>query len=269
MALRDQPYLPLYIKDIMTDEKLNECCASTHGVYIKGIMCLMHKSQEYGKLLLKQKYKQSQDISLNFANMLAKHLPYDVTTIQAAIKELLAENVCKIEGDYLVQQRMVDDNKLSQIRAAAGKKGGESGNFATPNGQANTVNAIVNTSEVVNTDEKYLIPEMLSVFKKHLPKYPGMIDKDFKPLKSIGDFLIIQLNLNGDIVKNQKAILLEWGKLCEVIKEDKFYKIKTLSTISNQIQEIYQISKDGNSKTTGGNSKQGSGKYQSKGTGGY
>ena len=46
MALRDQPYLPLYIHDIMVDEKLNECCAATHGIYIKGLMCLMHKSNQ-------------------------------------------------------------------------------------------------------------------------------------------------------------------------------------------------------------------------------
>jgi len=55
MALRDQPYLPLYVQDIMTDEKLNECSAASHGIYIKGIMCLMHKSETYGKIMLKHK----------------------------------------------------------------------------------------------------------------------------------------------------------------------------------------------------------------------
>ena len=70
MALRDQPYLPLYIQDIMTDEELNECSASTHGIYIKGIICLMHKSKAYGKILLKQKYKQNKSISLNFASQI-------------------------------------------------------------------------------------------------------------------------------------------------------------------------------------------------------
>lgn len=125
-----------------------------------------------------------------------------------------------------------------------------------------------NVNGIVN--DKYLVPEMFSVFKKYLPNYPGMIDKDFKPLKSISDFILTQLGLKGDIIKNQKIIVAEWNKLCAVIAEDKFYKKKTLSTISNQIQEIFQLSKeDGSDKINGRNSKSGSGKYQPKGQGGY
>lgn len=125
MALRDQPYLPLYIQDIMTDEKLNECCAATHGIYIKGIMCLMHKSEQYGKILLKQKDKQSDNQIQNFAAKIQKHVPYSVTEIEAALFELLAEKVLYIDGDSLCQKRMIEDNRLSEIRAQAGKTGGE------------------------------------------------------------------------------------------------------------------------------------------------
>ena len=66
MALRDQPYLPLYIQDFLTDEKLMECSASAVGIYIK-VMCILHKQDEYGVLLLKQKDKQSDKQILNFA----------------------------------------------------------------------------------------------------------------------------------------------------------------------------------------------------------
>jgi len=126
MALRDQPYLPLYIQDIMTDEKLNECSAATHGVYIKGIMCLMHKSETYGKILLKQKYKQNESKEKNFALMLANHLPYTFDVILAALTELINEGVCHYEDDYLCQKRMIKDGELSVIRSLSGKKGGES-----------------------------------------------------------------------------------------------------------------------------------------------
>lgn len=125
MALRNQPYLPLYIQDIMTDEKLNECSASTHGIYIKGIMCLMHKSDEYGKILLKQKYKQTEKQSKNFALQLAKHLPYSVDEIDEAITELIRENVCFFDGDYICQKRMIKDNYISEQRALSGSKGGK------------------------------------------------------------------------------------------------------------------------------------------------
>jgi len=65
MALRDQPYIPLMVKDWLTDEKLKECSASSLGVYVY-IMCAMHKSREYGTILLKQKNKQTSDQIENF-----------------------------------------------------------------------------------------------------------------------------------------------------------------------------------------------------------
>jgi hypothetical protein len=131
MALRDQPYIPLYIQDIMTDEKLNECCAATHGIYIKGILCLMHKSEQYGKILLKQKYKQTESISRNFALMLVKHLPYSEAEIEKAIDELIREKVCYFEDDYICQKRMIKDNAISEARSDAGKKGGGNPNFVS------------------------------------------------------------------------------------------------------------------------------------------
>jgi len=126
MALRDQPYLPLYIQDIMTDEKLNECCAATHGIYIKGIMCLMHKSEEYGKILLKQKDQQTDNSIRNFAAKIQKHVPYSVQEIEAALFELIAEKVVYIEGNSLCQKRMIEDNAKSEAKAKAGKISAES-----------------------------------------------------------------------------------------------------------------------------------------------
>lgn len=99
-------------------------------------------------------------------------------------------------------------------------------------------------------DEKLLIPSMFNSFKKYLPQYPSFVDKDFKPLFNIAKFLHEQSGLNGDITKNQKEITEQWNKICETISIDNFYKTKTLSTISNQIQEIYQISKNGKSTTS-------------------
>jgi len=123
MALRDQPYLPLYVQDFITDEKVRECSAATIGVYIY-IMCVMHKSDPYGKILLKQKDKQTSSIVQNFAYKLARHLPYDVAVIQMALEELLLEKILKIELDYLIQKRMVKDGEISEKRSRAGKLGG-------------------------------------------------------------------------------------------------------------------------------------------------
>lgn len=121
MALRDQPYLPLYVQDYLTDEKLNACCAASQGVYIK-IMCILHKSDEYGKLLLKQKDQQNANKIINFANKLAKLLPFTREEIEAALTELLDEGVMTIDGDTLFQKRMVKDGEISAKRALAANR---------------------------------------------------------------------------------------------------------------------------------------------------
>jgi len=142
MALRDQPYLPLYVQDYLTDEKLNMCSPASQGVYIK-IMCVFHKSETYGGILLKQKDKQNESTCLNFALKFAKLLPFDLFIIKSALDELLEENVLQIDGDFLFQKRMVKDGNLSEIRALAGKKGGKNTqnhikNFAKAKSKANT-----------------------------------------------------------------------------------------------------------------------------------
>lgn len=124
MALRDQPYLPLYIQDFLTDEKLIECSAQATGVYVR-LMCIMHKSEEYGKILLRQKDKQNTEQLKNFASKLAKQMPYSLDVVTSALAELLAEKVIFIEGDFLCQKRMIKDNSVSLVRSQAGKKGGQ------------------------------------------------------------------------------------------------------------------------------------------------
>ena len=134
MALRNQPYFPLYVQDFLTDEKLIECSASSTGVYIR-ILCIMHKSKEYGTILLQQKDKQNTQQIKNFATKLLKHLPYDIKIIEDALTELIFEEVLSIEGDKLLQKRMIRDNEISIIRKNAGSKGG----FAKAKGLAKSV----------------------------------------------------------------------------------------------------------------------------------
>lgn len=139
MSLRDKPYLPLYIQDFITDEKLIECSAAATGVYIR-LMCLMHKSKRYGTILLKQKDKQNVKQNINFAHKLVKQLPYTYEVILSALDELISEEVLEIKGDYLIQSRMVEDNRISDLRSESGKKGGEktSKKFASSKSGAKT-----------------------------------------------------------------------------------------------------------------------------------
>jgi len=124
MALRDQPYLPLYVQDYLTDEKLNMCSPSAQGVYIK-IMCILHKQETYGEVVLfKQKDKQKTSMIENFALRFTKLLPFTYEDIHSALQELTEERVLVIDGDKIMQPRMVKDNRVSEARSQAAKKGG-------------------------------------------------------------------------------------------------------------------------------------------------
>lgn len=123
MALRDQPYIPLYVQDVLTDEKLIECSAESHGVYLR-LLCILHKQEQYGVICLKQKHKQNDNQILNFALMLTRQMPFDQKQIASGLSELVDEGVLIIDGDCLYQKRMKRDGELSLIRSEVGKKGG-------------------------------------------------------------------------------------------------------------------------------------------------
>lgn len=122
MALRNQPYIPLYVQDFMSDEKLRECSAASVGVYIF-ILCLMHKSKKYGCILLEQKDKQTVEQLTNFALKLVRHLPYSKDTIKSALSDLILNEVLQITSNALIQKRMKHDGEVSQQRSKAGKAG--------------------------------------------------------------------------------------------------------------------------------------------------
>ncbi len=127
MALRDQPYLPLYVQDYLTDEKLSCCSLSTQGVYIR-ILCVFHKSETYGGILFKQIPKQKLSSMEYFVFIIAKMIGVDKSDVADAIEELLFFKVLTIEQrdevDYLFQKRMDKDFKVSEARSKAAKSGG-------------------------------------------------------------------------------------------------------------------------------------------------
>lgn len=134
-------------------------------------------------------------------------------------------------------------------------------NQPTSNQQVTTNNNSINnnkeevtsiTKDNAALSENLIVPEMFKKFKNQLKDYPAFVENDFKPLFSIAKFLNSQLGLNGNPTLNQSQIVSEWQKICVVISNDNFYRTKTLSTISNQIQEIYQIHKNGTKKNNGG-----------------
>ena len=138
MALRNQPYIPLYVKDFTSDEKLRMCSPAAVGVYIY-LMCTLHREEEYGKLKLQRKFvytkrdtnaiqtevqkaNDKETLYADFADNLAKQMPFKAESIKLALLELDYYGVIRLEGETLVQPRMVKDGKLSETRSKSIQK---------------------------------------------------------------------------------------------------------------------------------------------------
>ena len=162
MALTNQPYIPLYVQDWLSNNKLKFCSIGSHGLMIN-IMCVLHKENEYGTILLKQKYQQNTSKVRNFASMLAKLLPFDFAEIEPCLNELLDEKVLTIEDNKLICNRMVNDAALSKTRAIAGSKRGKgSKDFAPAKPPAK-----VPAKPPANTEDEYVI-EIIEYLNKKI-----------------------------------------------------------------------------------------------------
>jgi hypothetical protein len=243
MALRDQPYLPLYVQDFLTDEKLADCSAAATGVYIR-LMCLMHKSEKYGTILLKQKYKQTLKQEKNFASQIARQMPYSEDEIERSLIELLRENVVFLDGDALCQKRMIRDCNVSEKRSQSGSKGGKKtasklqanehneGNFASSfasdfaqaKSQANTEIEIEDEDESKNmgkggTGEKTKKNKKCQDAKMQFAEFVSMTNAEYQALvtehgeNAAQEFVKILDNYkgaNGKKYKSDYRAILNW-----------------------------------------------------------
>lgn len=224
MALRDQPYMPLFIQDFLTDEKLNECSASATGVYIK-IMCLMHKSPIYGTILLGQKHKQTDDQILNFASKFAKLLPFECATIVAALKELIEEDVLQLEQNSLSQKRMVYDGKISSIRSNTGSLGGkktqELFSFARANDEAKD-----QAKNEANTEYEYEYENLLKI-EKEFEEFWVLYDKKVGSKPKL-------LKKWAKLKETDKKAIFEYIPKYKLSQPDKQYRLNPETFLNNQ-----------------------------------
>ena len=199
MSLRNQPYIPLYVQDVLTDEKLVECSASAHGIYFR-LLCIMHKSESYGTILLKQKDKQTPNQILNFALKLSKQMPLEVEEIESGLSELISEGVLNLEGDSLYQKRMIKDNELSLKRSEAGKIGGAKSHFAQANSQANIE---------ANSEDEYEI-DIETKIKNKEQKFKSEVLQFNYPKEMLNEFINYWTEPNKSKTKLRYELQTTW-----------------------------------------------------------
>jgi hypothetical protein len=182
MALKDQPYMPLYVQDFLTDEKLNECSASATGVYIK-IMCLMHKSPVYGTILVGEKFKQTDNQINNFALKFASLFGFTFAEVEGALKELIREDVLQLDGDCLSQKRMVYDGEISVIRSTTGSLGGKKTQELFAFGRANDQGKNKANTDSDNETETLVLKELKKEFETFWILYDKKVGEKGKLFK--------------------------------------------------------------------------------------
>jgi hypothetical protein len=107
---------------------------------------------------------------------------------------------------------------------------GKSENLFEPNGQ-------------------YLVPRMSGIYLANNQNYLPDKERDFKPLYSIATFLCKQGNVKGPPENHLDQVCEAWEAISRYVATDKFYAQKSISTISNHIQEITQKAKHGDQST--------------------
>jgi uncharacterized protein YdaU (DUF1376 family) len=217
MSLRNQPYIPLYVDDFLTDEKLNECSAKSVGVYIK-LLCLMHKSDEYGTILLKQKDEQGSNDIENFALKFTKHMPFSKSIIEESLIELIEEKVLFIEDRKLCQKRMIKDNAISILRSQSGKTGGKKTQEALKSAKA---------KYKANIQSNYVIENVIENVNINNKK-KKVVEKKDSEIQLIYPF-------------NSSEFIEAWGLWKKYKKEEHKFSYKSIITEQATINDLVKI----------------------------
>jgi len=110
------PWFPFYADDWLSHDKLRSCSSAARGLWID-MLCLMHKNDRRGYLQLSGKSVTPEQL----ARMTGRSP--DETSQQLA--ELIAADVASVaEHGIIFSRRMVKDERIRQVRSAAGAKGG-------------------------------------------------------------------------------------------------------------------------------------------------
>ena len=110
------PAFQFYPADWQKDLNLQVCSLSARGLWIE-LMCIMHQSQKYGYLIINSESPRDE--------VLSKLTRTPLKLFRSALKELIENKVARIdENGVIFSKRMVEDQRLRDIRKACGSLGG-------------------------------------------------------------------------------------------------------------------------------------------------
>ena len=180
-----RPSFQFYPHDWMSDIKLRSVSVQARGLLID-LMCIMHQAEPYGTLCLSKKPIKTQAICSSIC--------LDFASYEVLLNELLEEKVLhRDENGIIYSKRMVHDEHVRQVRAAAGSEGGKK-RFAQANAQAND-KAIAKSKDQAK-------------FKQMVVDEDVDIDGEFKKGGAGGKRKPAQSKIDPEFLPDQKSV--EW-----------------------------------------------------------
>lgn len=111
------PWLKFHPQDWRADERLRLCSLAARGLWLE-MMCIMHRSEKYGFLLIAGKTPTDTQLAFQVGTT-----PDEVVQLLAELRA--AEVYSATSSGVIYSRRMVRDEKKSKINAKNGKKGGD------------------------------------------------------------------------------------------------------------------------------------------------
>lgn len=110
------PAFQFYPADWKKDIKVQSLSFEERGIWFE-ILCLMHESEDRGKLVINKKPMDEETIS--------RLISCELSMFKKALKRILELGVAyKDKNEIIFNKRMVNDEKIIKIRRKCGKKGG-------------------------------------------------------------------------------------------------------------------------------------------------
>ena len=111
-----RPSLQFYPSDWLEDTGLRLSSLEAKGLWMD-VLCHAFNAEERGAF----RSKANQRLSKSLAKLVSE----DVSKVEAALKELIENEVCESDGEsYIYSRRMVRDEKQRRSKVEAGSKGG-------------------------------------------------------------------------------------------------------------------------------------------------
>jgi len=172
------PAFQFYPADWLNNMQLQSCSLAAQGL-LMNIMCLMHQSEIYGKLIVFGKKTGQKD-----NKTVAKLLRISLKKYQKLTAELVDRGALHLDDDgVVVCKRMMEDHRLREIRREAGKLGGNPKLLnqkvnqpvkqkTTPSSStsSSTSSSIEHTSKPLVSDCPHV--EIINLYHEMLPSLP-------------------------------------------------------------------------------------------------